>query len=133
MAAAAGKSFLLKVGTAASGTTVAAMRTTRVSINGEMLDATNKDSTDLMRELVAGGGVKSVTVEAEGVLTANAQSATLQGYALDGSLNAYGLVFDGGDKLDGSFQVTRFEMAGEYNGVQTYAMTLESSGDVTLS
>lgn len=131
MAGQAGKNFLLKVGTATSGTTVAAMRTTRMSVNGEMLDATNKDSTDLMRELVAGGGVKSVTIEAEGVLTANAQASTLLGYVLDGSLNAYGLVYDGGDKLDGSFQMTRFEAAGEYNGVQTYALTLESSGDVT--
>lgn len=133
MAGQAGKSFLLKVGTAASGVTVAAMRTTRVSINSEMLDATNKDSTDLMRELVAGGGVKSVTIECEGVMTANAQRSTLEGYALAGSLNAFGLAYDGGDKLDGSFQITRFEMAGEYNGVQTYAMTLESSGDVTIT
>jgi TP901-1 family phage major tail protein len=133
MAGQAGKDFLLKVGTAASGTTVAAMRTTRASINGEMLDATNKDSADLMRELVAGGGVKSVSIEFEGVLTANAQASTLAGYALDGSLNAFGLVFDGGDKWDGSFQLTRWEMAGEYNGVQTYAGTLESSGDITVS
>lgn len=133
MAAAAGKNFLLKLGTAASGTTLVAARTTRVSMNAEMLDATNKDSTDLMRELVAGGGVKSMTVEFEGVLTANAQAATLQGRVLDGTLNPYGLVFDGGDKFDGSFQLTRFEMAGDYNGVQTYAGTLESSGDVTLS
>lgn len=133
MAAQHGKNFLLKLGSAASGTTIAAMRTTRFAINSEMIDATNKSSVDLMRELIAGGGVKSVSVTAEGVLTGATQSATLLGYALDGSLNAFGIVFDNGDKIDGSFQITAFEASGEYNGAQTYSMTLESSGDVTVT
>lgn len=133
MAAQTGRSFVLKIGPAGSGTTLGAMRTTRMTINGEMIDVTTKDSANLMRELMPGGGMKSMTVQAEGILSAGTQIPTLVGYAIDGSLHDYSLIYDGGDAVDGEFQVTNFEAVGEYNGVQTYSITLESSGDLTFT
>lgn len=132
MAAQKGRSFILKLGTAAAGTKIAAMRETSFTINGEAVESTNKDSSG-WRELVDGAGTTSMTISASGVLTGVAQAQTLRGYAADKSLNAYGIVWDDGDTLDASFQLTVFEAAGSHNGEQTYSITLESSGSVTAA
>ena len=49
------------------------------------------------------------------------------------SIDLYTLNFGGADKIEGSFQITSFEAAGEYNGEQTYSATLESSGSFTFT
>ena len=37
-----------------------------------------------------------------------------------------------GDSLTGAFQLVNFEAAGAYNNEQTYTLTLESGGSLTL-
>lgn len=132
MAAQKGRDFVLKVGTATAGTTVAGMRTTSLTVNGEIVDVTNKDSAGA-RQLLAGAGVSSMSISAAGILSGSAQATTLLGYALDRSANAFGLVFDNGDTIDGNFQVTQFQAGGEYNKEQTFSVTLESSGTLTVT
>ncbi len=132
MAAQKGRDFLLKVGTASGGTTVAGMRTTSLTVNGETVDVTNKDSAGA-RTLLAGAGVSSMSLSAAGILSGSAQATTLLGYSLDRSLNAFGIIFDNGDAIDGSFQVTQYQAGGEYNKEQTFSITLESSGALTVT
>jgi TP901-1 family phage major tail protein len=132
MPAQKGRDFLLKLGTGGGAITVAAMRTTRLAINGETVDATNKDSAG-WRELLAGGGKVSVSVRAAGILSGSAQATDFAGRAIARSLDSYTVVFDNGDTLAGSFQCASFEAAGEHGGEQTYELTLESSGVLTLT
>lgn len=132
MAAQKGRDFLLKIGTVAAGTTVASMRTTGFTANGEIVDVTDKDSSGY-RTLLAEGGVSSVQLTATGILSGSTQSTQLLGYVLDRSLNAYAVVFDDGDSIEGDFQVTQMQAAGEYNKEQTYSITLESSGSLTVT
>lgn len=64
MGAERGSAFLLKVGNGASPlvyATVAGLRTTQMSVNGEMVAITSKDSGG-WRELLSGAGVRSVSV-----------------------------------------------------------------------
>lgn len=61
-----GSAFLLKVGDGnipATYATVAGMRTTQLSVNGEAVNITSKDSGG-WRELLSGAGVRSVSVSA---------------------------------------------------------------------
>lgn len=132
MPAQTGRSFLLKDGTAAAGTTLVGARATSISVNGAQVDATTKDSNG-MRELLAAGGVASLTITASGLLQGNAQATTLIARAVARSLDAYGIVFDNGDRIDGSFQLTRFEAGGPHDDAQTYDLTLESSGAITVT
>ena len=132
MAASKGSSFLLKVGTGGSPVTVASMRSTSFSVGGETVDATTKDSNG-MRELLAAAGVASYSVSASGVLAANAQATDFIGKVVARSIDPYTLIFDNGDKLEGNFQCTKFDASGDYNGEQTYSLTLESSGAITLT
>ena len=69
MTAEKGSAFLLKVGNGGNPpvyATVAGMRTTQMSVNGEAVNVTSKDSGG-WRELLSGAGVRSVSVAASRV------------------------------------------------------------------
>lgn len=127
-----GRTLLLKTGSGGAAVTVAAMRTTRFTVNGETVDATNKDSAG-MRTLLDAAGAARLTIAASGLLSGSAQATDFITRTLNRSLDPYRLEFDNGDVIEGSFQATQFEAAGDYNGEQTYSLTLESSGALTLT
>ena len=132
MAAERGSAFLLKVGDGASPpvfATVAGMRTTQMSVNGEAVNVTSKDSGG-WRDLLSGAGVRSVSVSAGGIFTGSAAEARVRANALGGLTADYELSFESGERLHGRFVVTRLDYAGDYNGERSYTMSLESSGPV---
>ncbi|WP_150291903.1 phage tail tube protein [Sphingobium estronivorans] len=127
-----GSAFLLKIGDGGAPVayaTVAGMRTTQLSVNGEGVNVTNKDSGG-WRELLSGAGVRSVSVSAAGIFTGSAAELRLRGHALAGTIEDYELSFESGEKMRGRFLVTRLDYAGDYNGERNYALSLESSGPV---
>ena len=132
MAAEKGSAFLLKVGNGAAPpvyTTVAGMRTTQMSVNGEAVNVTSKDS-GAWRELLSGAGVRSVSVAASGIFMGSDQEVRVKNNALAGALDDYELSFASGERLRGRFLVTRLDYSGDYNGERNYALNLESSGPV---
>ena len=132
MGAERGSAFLLKIGDGATPpaySTVAGLKTTQLSVNGDPVVITNKDSGG-WRELLTGAGVRSVSVAASGIFTGSAAEVRLRGLALNGSIEAYELNFESGEKMRGDFLVTRLEYAGDFNGERNYTLALESSGEV---
>ncbi|MEO7178628.1 MAG: phage tail protein [Allosphingosinicella sp.] len=132
MAAEKGSAFLLKVGNGAQNpvfSTVAGMRTTQMSVNGEAVNVTSKDSGG-WRELLSGAGVRSVSVAASGIFTGSAAEIRIKSNALAGQIDDYELSFESGERLRGRFLVTRLDYSGDYNGERNYALSLESSGAV---
>jgi TP901-1 family phage major tail protein len=135
MSAEKGSAFLLKVGNGGAPptfATIAGMRTTQMSVNGEAVNVTSKDSEG-WRELLSGAGVRSVSVAASGIFTGSAAEGRLKSNALGGLLDDYELSFESGERMRGRFLVTRLDYAGDYNGERTYALALESSGAVTAA
>jgi TP901-1 family phage major tail protein len=133
MSAQKGSAFLLKVGdggTPLAYSTVAGLRTTQMSVNGEAVNVTSKDSGG-WRELLSGAGVRSVSVAGSGIFTGSAAEVRLKGNALAGVIDDYELSFEGGERMRGRFLVTRLDYAGDYNGERTYTLSLESSGVVS--
>jgi len=133
MAAQKGRAFLLKQGTAAGGTTLAGLRATSFRVNQQLVDVTNKDSANQWRELLGGVGPRSLSIQAEGVFQDAAVEETVRGYAFAGTANAFGLVFESGDRIDGSFVVASYERSGAHDGEEQYALTLESAGAITFT
>ena len=79
MAAQKGSALLLKATLSGTESTVAGLRSTSMTINGEMVDITTKDSDALVsggvtkaRELLEGGGVSNMAISASGVFTDSA-------------------------------------------------------------
>ena len=127
-----GSAFLLKVGNGATPVawqTVAGLRTTQLSVNGEMVATTSKESGG-WRDLLSGAGVRSVSVSGAGVFTGSAAEVRVKGNALAGMLDDYRLSFESGETMTGKFLVTRLDYAGDFNGERSYTLSLESSGPV---
>ncbi|MCY1670803.1 phage major tail protein, TP901-1 family [Novosphingobium sp. SL115] len=132
MAAQKGSAFLLKISDGAATptyNTVAGLRTTQMSINGEAVVITSKDSGG-WRELLSGAGTRSVTVSAAGIFLGSASEIQVRGNAMAGTIADYELSFEGGEKMHGRFLVQRLDYSGDFNGERNYTMTLESSGVV---
>ena len=133
MPAEKGSAFLLKIGNGGSPpqfSTVAGMRATQMSVSGEAVNVTSKDSGG-WRELLSGAGTRSVAVSASGIFTGSAAETRLRGHALSGTIDDYELSFESGERMRGRFLVTRLDYSGDYNGERNYALSLESSGAVT--
>ena len=132
MSAEKGSAFLLKVGDGGSPlayATVAGLRTTQLSVNGEAVNVTSKDSGG-WRDLLAGAGVRSVSVAGSGIFTGSAAEVRVKTNALGGAIDDYELSFESGERMRGRFLVTRLDYAGDYNGERSYTLSLESSGAV---
>ena len=132
MTAQKGLSMLLKLGAAGVGGTVAGLQVTGMTINNEMVDVTNKDSAG-WRTLLAGAGIQSVSISANGTADSGATFATLQGYAQANSINTFNMIYGNGDTIEGLFQITKFDISGTYNKAQTFTCTLESAAQPTFT
>ena len=132
MTAQQGSAFLLKIGDGAQPVayeTVAGLRTTQLSINGDTVVVTHKESGG-WRELLSGAGTRSVSVSAAGIFLGSDAEAQIQSHALAGTIGDYELSFEDGAKLRGRFLVQRLDYAGDFNGERNYTLQLESSGAV---
>lgn len=130
MAAQKGSAFLLKISDGEATptyNTVAGLRTTQMSINGESVVITSKESGG-WRELLSGAGTRSVTVSAAGIFLGSTAEVQVRGNALAGTIADYELSFEGGEKMRAKFLVQRLDYSGDFNGERNYTMTLESSG-----
>jgi len=135
MAAQQGKALLMKIGDGASPevfTTIGGMRSNTLTMNDEMVDVTNKDSSGA-REILAQGGVNSITVAGSGVFTDSASETTLKGKFNVSALTNYQFLVPDFGTFTGAFMLTTLEYAGEYNGEVTYSFTFESSGAITFA
>jgi TP901-1 family phage major tail protein len=135
MAVQKGASLLIKAGNGASPevfTTVAGLRDTSISINQEMVDVTNKDSSRV-RTLLAQGGIKSFTVSGSGIFTDSASEQTILTNFDQASFTNYQLLVPDYNTFTGAFQVTALEYSGTYNDSVQYSMTFESAGSITIA
>ena len=132
MTAQKGSAFLLKLGDGAPSPTyqtVAGLRTTQMSINGDAVVITHKGSGG-WRDLLSGAGTRSVSVSAAGIFLGSSAENTIRTHALAGTIDDYELSFEDGAKLRGKFLVQRLDYAGDFNGERNYTLQLESSGAV---
>ena len=133
MAAQKGAALLLKINTTGSTyVTVGGLRSTSITLNDEAVDVTNKDSSG-NRELLADGGIHSMSVSGSGVFTDAATETTLKDAMNATAFKNFQILVPDFGTYTGAFMVASLEYAGEYNGEVTYSVTLESSGAITFS
>ena len=129
-----GSAFLLKVGDGAATpvyATVAGLRTTQMSINGDPVVITHKGS-GAWRELLSGAGVRSVSVSGAGVFTGSLAEARIKNNAFSGQLDDYELSFESGERLRGKFMDCALRALDEADVVGALAMleSLETQADI---
>ena len=135
MAVQAGRDMLLKISDGAETPvfqTVAGLRARTVSLNAKTVDATDSDSGG-WRELLAGGGVKSLSVSGSGVFRDAASDALMRAAFFAQDARYWQIIVPGFGVFSGAFLIAALEYAGQHDGEATFAITLASSGEVSFA
>ena len=132
MAAQKGSAVLMKINVSGSQTTIGGLRSSSITLNDEMVDITNKDSSNA-RILLPNGGIQTVTISGSGVFTDSAAEVALSTALGGSSLLACSFIIPDLGTYSGNFQITSLEYSGEYNGEASYSVTAESGGAVSFA
>jgi TP901-1 family phage major tail protein len=133
MAAQKGKDLLVKIADGGSFVTVAGLRSRRLSFNAETVDVTHAESADRWRELLDGAGIKRASISGRGLFKDASSDALIRQTFFDGAVKSYQIVIPDFGTVEGPFQITGLEFAGEHNGEVTYELSLESAGALTFA
>src|SRR2546423_829033 len=133
MAAQKGKDLLIKINDGTSFVTVAGLRTRRLAFNAETVDITHAESAGRWRELLEGAGVKRAVIAGRGLFKDAATDALMRQTFFDGAVKSYQIVIPDFGTVEGAFQISSLEFAGEHNGEVTYELSLESAGALTFA
>lgn len=133
MTAQRGKDLLVKITDGTGYTTVAGLRTRRLAFNAETVDITHAESANRWRELLDGAGIKRASVSGRGLFKDSTSDALMRQAFFDGSVVSHQIVIPDFGTVQGPFQITSLEIAGEHNGEVTYDMSLESAGELTFT
>src|SRR5947208_13865045 len=116
MAAQKGKDLLLKVYDGSSYTTVAGLRANRLSFNAESVDVTHAESAGRWRELLDGAGIKRAAVAGRGLFKDAGSDALMRTTFFDGAAKTFQVVIPDFGTVEGPFQITSREFAGQHDG-----------------
>ncbi|MBO9408051.1 phage major tail protein, TP901-1 family [Shimia sp. R9_1] len=135
MGAQSGKDLLIKVDLTGSGQfeSVAGLRATRISFNAESVDVTSLESQGGWRELLAGAGVKSAGLSGSGVFKDAATDERARQIFFDGETPNFQVVIPDFGIVEGAFQITSIEYAGNHDGEATYEMAMASAGALSFA
>jgi TP901-1 family phage major tail protein len=109
--------------------TIGGMRANKFILNNNLIDASCKTSGK-WRAVLDKAGISFATVTGAGVFTDSASERLLQEIAFLNKLQNYQLCFANGDILQGCFLITNYERTGNFGEEDTYAISLESSGEL---
>lgn len=135
MAAQKGSDIIIRLGSAtASPTTfsaLAGLRSKTVSLNAEQVDISSADSVNKWRELLAGAGLKNASISGSGVFKDATVEADLRTEFFAQRILTYQIEIPSFCIMEGAFQLTQLQYAGEHNGETTWDISLESAGEIT--
>ena len=135
MAVQNGKDLLIKVDLIGDGqfVTMAGLRATKIGFNAETVDVTSLDSAGGWRELLAGAGVKTASISGSGVFRDANTDARARQIFFDAEMPNFQVVIPSFGVVQGAFQITAIEYAGNYNGEATFDMSFASAGLLTFT
>lgn len=134
MTAQRGRDLLVKIGDGLSPesfTTVAGLRSTKLTFNATTIDITNADSSDMWRELLD-AGIKSATIAGSGVFKDAASDLSLRLAFFDQRLANFQIVIPHFGTVTGPFKLTQLLYDGPYDGEVKITLNLASAGALSF-
>ncbi|MGQ3357336.1 MAG: phage major tail protein, TP901-1 family [Phreatobacter sp.] len=133
MAAQKGKDLLVKIADGDGFVTVAGLRSRQLRFNAETVDVTHAESAGRWRELLGGAGIKRAAVSGSGIFRDEASDALMRQVFFDGAIRDFQVILPDFGTVEGAFQITALEFAGNHNGEVTWDMALESAGPLAFA
>lgn len=138
MAAQSGRDLLLKIHDGsgsfddANYAVVGGFKSNNINITAQSVDITNKDSNGFSEMLESAGNI-SISTGGDGVFVDDASFQRVHDHVLAQTHPDCKLVFPGFAEYTGKFHISSLNITGNDNDAITYAITLESSGVVTVT
>lgn len=129
MTAKPGRDVVLQIQVGAAMQTLGGMQVTTLGLR----NALNETNRTRWREVLAGRGGQALRIAVRGVFEDSASEATLRAAAFAKAAVLFQLVFGNGDTVSGAVVVAAYETTGAVEGLETYSISLESSGPVVLT
>lgn len=133
MVAQKGKDLLLKIDDAGSFVTVAGLRSRRIAFNSQAVDVTDADSAGRWRELLAGAGVQRAALSGSGIFKDAQSDSLMRQRFFAGDIVDWQIVVPDFGTVEGPFQITALEYAGNHDGEISFEVALESAGPVSFA
>ena len=135
MSAQAGKDLLIKLDMTGAGSfqTIAGLRATRLNFNAETVDVTTLESTGGWRELLGGAGVRSASLSGSGIFKDAATDERARAIFFNGQTPAFRVIVPDFGTIEGPFQITSLEYAGNHDGEATFDLSMASAGAITFT
>ncbi|GIK80853.1 MAG: phage major tail protein, TP901-1 family [Pseudorhodoplanes sp.] len=133
MAAQKGKDLLVKIADGETFITVAGLRSRRLAFNAETVDVTHAESAGRWRELLDGAGIKRASIAGRGLFKDAQSDALMRQIFFDGTVRSFQIVIPDFGTVEGPFQISSLEFAGEHNGEVSYELALESAGALAFA
>lgn len=132
MAAQKGRDLLLKLNNGAGFTTVAGLRSKRLSFNAQIVDVTDSESAGRWRELLGGAGVQRAALSGSGIFKDQASDALVRSAFFAGTIADWQIVIPDFGTVSGPFQVAALDYSGAHDGEVLFEIALESAGALTF-
>ena len=135
MAAQKGKDLLIKLDMDGAGDfqTIAGLRATRLTFNAQTVDVTTIESAGGWRELLAGASVRSASLSGSGVFRDEASDEQARAIFFASDAPAFQVVIPDFGVIEGAFQITALEYAGNHDAEAVFEMSLASAGELTFT
>ncbi|MCF6322352.1 MAG: phage major tail protein, TP901-1 family [Rhizobiaceae bacterium] len=135
MVAQKGKDLLLKIDTAGNGSyeTIAGLRSRQISFNTQSVDSTDSESAGRWRELLAGAGLRTASINGSGIFKDQTSDELARATFFDGAIHSWQIIIPDFGVVEGLFQITTLEYSGQHNTEITFELVLESAGELTFT
>lgn len=125
-----GSLMLLKVFNNNTYETIGGLKTTRMILNNQIIDATHKMSGN-WRELLS-GSIRSISITGGGIFTDSQSERKIRNLSFSGTKEKFQMCFGSGEVFEGYFIITSYERNGNYDDEETYTITLESASIIEM-
>ena len=124
-----GSSVLLHLKVQDNWFNIGGMRTTRLSVNNQLVES-NTSISGPWRELLAEAGFRNLNITGAGVFSNSEAENNIHKLAFTGGLAEYKLIFGDGSNLSGKFQISHYQRIADMDEEENYVINLASSGEI---
>lgn len=133
MAAQKGRDVLIKMDIAGTYTTLGGLRQKSMRLSNGHSDVSDSDSPQQWREMLAGTGLKSMSISGGGVFKDSASEGALLTNFLASATPNFQFIVPGMGTFQGAFVITGMDSGGAHDGEVSYSVSFESAGQITFT
>lgn len=133
MAAQKGRDVLIKMQISGTYTSIGGLRQKSMRLSNGHSDVSDSDSLGQWREMLAGTGLKTMSVSGGGVFKDSASEGTVLSNFLASATPNFQFIVPGMGTFQGAFVITGMDAGGGHDSEVSYSMSFESAGEITFT